>query len=59
LATPIQLANFASIMANRGYYYTPHIIKSIQDTQIIGSISFVPSCAGLIITSHIIKEIIK
>ena len=34
LATPIQLANFASIMANRGYYYTPHIIKSIQDTVI-------------------------
>lgn len=29
LATTLQLANFASIIANRGYYYTPHIIKEI------------------------------
>ena len=34
-------------------------IKSIQDTQIIGSISFVPSCAGLLITSKIINDFIK
>ncbi|MFA6676982.1 MAG: penicillin-binding transpeptidase domain-containing protein [Bacteroidales bacterium] len=27
-ATPLQLANLAAIMANRGYYYTPHILKS-------------------------------
>lgn len=27
--TPLQLANEASIVANRGYYYTPHVIKSI------------------------------
>jgi penicillin-binding protein 2 len=26
---PIQMANLAAIMANRGYYYTPHLIKSI------------------------------
>jgi penicillin-binding protein 2 len=25
---PLQMANLAAIMANRGYYYTPHIIKS-------------------------------
>lgn len=30
LATTLQLANFASIIANRGYYYTPHIIKEIK-----------------------------
>lgn len=30
--TPIQMANFAAIVANRGYYYTPHIVKEIQDT---------------------------
>ena len=30
LATTLQLANFAAIIANRGYYYTPHIIKGIE-----------------------------
>jgi penicillin-binding protein 2 len=29
LVTPIQLANFAAIIANRGYYYTPHLIRKI------------------------------
>lgn len=28
---PIQMANLAAIIANRGYYYTPHLIKSIGD----------------------------
>ncbi len=28
-ATPIQLANMTAAIANRGYYYTPHIIKEI------------------------------
>ncbi|MCX6247228.1 MAG: penicillin-binding protein 2 [Bacteroidetes bacterium] len=27
--TPLQLANLASIISNRGYYYTPHIVKAI------------------------------
>ncbi|AZQ63659.1 penicillin-binding protein 2 [Flammeovirga pectinis] len=29
LAMPIQLANLGAIIANRGYYYSPHIIKSV------------------------------
>ena len=29
-ATPIQLANMAAAIGNRGYYYTPHIIKQIE-----------------------------
>jgi len=29
LLTPIQMANMTAILANRGYYYTPHIIKTI------------------------------
>ncbi len=29
-ATPIQLANMAAAIGNRGYYYTPHIIKNIE-----------------------------
>lgn len=27
--TPLQLANVAAIMANRGWFYTPHFVKSI------------------------------
>ena len=27
--TPIQLANAMCIIANKGYYYTPHLVKSI------------------------------
>ncbi|MBT8258381.1 MAG: penicillin-binding protein 2 [Bacteroidia bacterium] len=34
LVTPIQLANMTAAIANRGYYYTPHIIKTIQGTTI-------------------------
>lgn len=30
LSTPLQLANFASTVANRGYYYTPHLVKDIE-----------------------------
>ncbi len=29
--TPLQMANMASIMANRGYYYIPHIVKEISE----------------------------
>ncbi len=28
--TPLQLANLAAIIANRGYYYIPHIVKRIE-----------------------------
>ncbi|MDD4143937.1 MAG: penicillin-binding transpeptidase domain-containing protein [Prolixibacteraceae bacterium] len=28
--TPLQLANYAAAVANRGYYYPPHVIKSID-----------------------------
>ncbi|MEL4308641.1 penicillin-binding protein 2 [Joostella sp. CR20] len=34
LATPIQLANLTATIANRGYYYTPHIIKKIEEDTI-------------------------
>jgi penicillin-binding protein 2 len=32
LVVPLQMANFAAIMANRGYYYIPHLVKSIGDS---------------------------
>jgi penicillin-binding protein 2 len=38
LLTPIQMANIAAVIANRGYYYTPHIVKSIEGKQEIDSI---------------------
>jgi penicillin-binding protein 2 len=34
LITPVQMANIAAIMANKGYYYTPHLVKSISEGQI-------------------------
>jgi penicillin-binding protein 2 len=41
LATPLQIANAMCIIANKGYYYTPHFVDSIEnetiaDTQFIG-----------------------
>jgi len=32
LVAPIQMANFAATVANRGYYYTPHLIKSVGNS---------------------------
>lgn len=29
-STPVQLANAMCIIANKGYYYTPHFVKSIE-----------------------------
>jgi penicillin-binding protein 2 len=41
LATPLQIANAMCIIANKGYYYTPHFVDSIEnetitDTQFVG-----------------------
>ena len=30
LVTPMHLANFCAILANRGYYYIPHIVKETE-----------------------------
>jgi penicillin-binding protein 2 len=30
--TPLHLANLAATLANRGFFYTPHIIKGAEDT---------------------------
>jgi penicillin-binding protein 2 len=35
LVTPLQLANIAAIIANEGYYYPPHLIRSFGDTTAI------------------------
>jgi len=28
--TPLQIANLCSTIANRGYYYTPHVVRKVQ-----------------------------
>lgn len=33
-ATPLQVANLGATIANRGFFYTPHIVKDIQDTDL-------------------------
>jgi penicillin-binding protein 2 len=30
--TPLQMANLAAILANKGKYYTPHIVRAIGDS---------------------------
>lgn len=57
--TPLQMANLAAIVANRGYYYIPHIIKKIEDRDsidsrfyerqytLVDSIHFVPIVEGM------------
>ena len=37
LTTPIQLANFTVAIANRGYFYTPHILKLVDKKPIENS----------------------
>jgi penicillin-binding protein 2 len=32
--SPIQLCNLATTIANRGYFYTPHVVKKIKDTSL-------------------------
>ena len=33
-ATPLQIANLAATIANRGYYYIPHVVREVQGAQI-------------------------
>jgi penicillin-binding protein 2 len=37
LITPLQLANMSATIANRGYYYIPHIVKQIDGIDTIDS----------------------
>lgn len=34
LSTPLQMANLAATIANRGYFVTPHIAREIQDAEL-------------------------
>jgi penicillin-binding protein 2 len=33
-ATPLQICNMAALIANRGYYYPPHVVKQIEGGQL-------------------------
>lgn len=35
LTTPLQIANSAAVISNRGFYYIPHIVKSTGDSSIV------------------------
>lgn len=35
LLTPLQMANFAAIVANRGYYYMPHVVQQIGERPVM------------------------
>ncbi|MDR3273278.1 MAG: peptidoglycan glycosyltransferase [Flavobacteriaceae bacterium] len=30
LTTPLQIANYTAVIANRGFFYTPHIVKAVN-----------------------------
>lgn len=34
LATPLQIANLCATIANRGHFFTPHIVKAVADSAI-------------------------
>lgn len=34
LTTPLQIANFAALIANRGYFYAPHVVQEIKGGQL-------------------------
>lgn len=37
-ATPLQMANLVSAIANKGYYYTPHVVKRIDGVSLPDSL---------------------
>jgi len=51
LVTPIQLANMMAVVANKGYYYPPHLLVNIEDDTIISS-DFKTKKVTLIDASH-------
>lgn len=34
LLTPLQIANLGATIANRGYFYTPHVVKNVKGEQL-------------------------
>lgn len=58
LTTPIQMANMVAAIANRGFFYTPHVLKSVENDTIpsrfktihhtgIDAVNFTPVINGM------------
>ena len=45
LMTPIQMANMTAILSNRGFYYTPHIVKEIYHNKIDSNFIIKKKCS--------------
>jgi len=45
--TPLQMANFTSAIANRGYYITPHLLKTTRHPELKDSISINRNSTGI------------
>jgi len=50
--TPIQMANISAILANRGWFYTPHVIKEIDGRPITDSTYTEKHYTGIDIEHH-------
>ena len=47
VASPIQMANMCAAIANRGYYYTPHIVRKINHVPITDSTYTTPKYTSI------------
>jgi penicillin-binding protein 2 len=45
-STPLQICNLAATIANRGYFYTPHIVRKIKDVP-LDSLYLYPKQTGI------------
>jgi len=45
--TPLQMANVMAIVANRGFFYKPHLIKAIGDKKVIKEEYTIKNSAGI------------
>ena len=59
LTTPIQMANFTAAIANRGFYITPHFIKSIKGNKKIKMFEKKKTTIDSIYFEHIIDGMEK
>ncbi len=44
---PLQMANLSAIIANKGYYYVPHLIKNVENSDTIPSIFMKKNSVGI------------
>ena len=51
--TPLQMANFTAVIANKGHYFTPHIVKGI-DNEFIKDSNFTIAKKSLVSPKHFI-----